>query len=78
LSFASPAQQTAVMRRSFAEAQRGISEWRFLHALNYCMLLAGPEVTSLLCSALLCSALLCSALLCSALLCSALLCSALL
>jgi chromate transporter len=47
LSFGGPAGQIAVMHRIVVEEKRWISEARFLHALNYCMLLPGPEATQL-------------------------------
>ena len=47
LSFGGPAAQIAVMHRILVEEQRWISELRFLHALNYCMLLPGPEAQQL-------------------------------
>lgn len=43
LSFGGPAGQIAVMHRIVVEEKKWISEARFLHALNYCMLLPGPE-----------------------------------
>jgi len=43
LSFGGPAGQIAVMHRILVEEKNWISEGRFLHALNYCMLLPGPE-----------------------------------
>ena len=43
LSFGGPAGQIAVMHRILVEEKNWISESRFLHALNYCMLLPGPE-----------------------------------
>jgi len=43
LSFGGPAGQIAMMHRIVVEEKRWISETRFLHALNYCMLLPGPE-----------------------------------
>ncbi len=43
LSFGGPAGQIALMHRILVEEKRWISESRFLHALNYCMLLPGPE-----------------------------------
>src|SRR6186713_3349779 len=43
LSFGGPAGQIAVMHRIIVEEKRWVSEERFLHALNYCMLLPGPE-----------------------------------
>src|SRR6476620_8148783 len=47
LSFGGPAGQIAVMHRTLVEEKRWISESRFLHALNYCMLLPGPEAQQL-------------------------------
>ena len=47
LSFGGPAGQIAVMHRIIVEEKRWISEQRFLHALNYCMLLPGPEAQQL-------------------------------
>src|SRR5881296_1225772 len=47
LSFGGPAGQIAVMHRILVEEKRWISERRFLHALNYCMLLPGPEAQQL-------------------------------
>src|SRR4029079_5466051 len=47
LSFGGPAGQIAVMHRILVEQKRWISEERFLHALNYCMLLPGPEAQQL-------------------------------
>ncbi|MCE8017204.1 chromate efflux transporter [Halomonas sp. MCCC 1A17488] len=47
LSFGGPAGQIAVMHRILVEEQRWIGEHRFLHALNYCMLLPGPEAQQL-------------------------------
>jgi chromate transporter len=47
-SFGGPAGQIAVMHRILVEEKRWISETRFLHALNYCMLLPGPEATQLI------------------------------
>ncbi len=46
-SFGGPAGQIAVMHRYLVEEKRWISEERFLHALNYCMLLPGPEAQQL-------------------------------
>jgi chromate transporter len=43
LSFGGPAGQIAVMHRILVEEKRWIGESRFLHALNFCMLLPGPE-----------------------------------
>jgi chromate transporter len=47
LSFGGPAGQIAVMHRILVDEKRWISETRFLHALNYCMLLPGPEAQQL-------------------------------
>ena len=47
LSFGGPAGQIAVMHRIIVEEKRWVSEARFLHALNYCMLLPGPEAQQL-------------------------------
>ena len=47
LSFGGPAGQIAVMHRIIVEEKNWISESRFLHALNYCMLLPGPEAQQL-------------------------------
>lgn len=47
LSFGGPAGQIALMHRELVEERRWISEARFLHALNYCMLLPGPEAQQL-------------------------------
>ncbi|WKA31805.1 chromate efflux transporter [Bradyrhizobium roseum] len=47
LSFGGPAGQIAVMHRIIVEEKKWISEGRFLHALNYCMLLPGPEAQQL-------------------------------
>ena len=47
LSFGGPAGQIAVMHRIVVEEKRWIGENRFLHALNYCMLLPGPEAQQL-------------------------------
>ncbi|MGJ7460196.1 chromate efflux transporter [Halomonas sp. MA07-2] len=47
LSFGGPAGQIAVMHRILVEEKRWIGEKRFLHALNYCMLLPGPEAQQL-------------------------------
>lgn len=46
-SFGGPAGQIAMMHRVLVDEKRWISEVRFLHALNYCMLLPGPEATQL-------------------------------
>ena len=46
-SFGGPAGQIAVMHRTLVQQRRWISETRFLHALNYCMLLPGPEAMQL-------------------------------
>ena len=47
LSFGGPAGQIAVMHRIVVEERRWVSETRFLHALNYCHLLPGPEAQQL-------------------------------
>jgi chromate transporter len=47
LSFGGPAGQIAVMHRILVDEKRWVSEGRFLHALNYCMLLPGPEAQQL-------------------------------
>jgi chromate transporter len=47
LSFGGPAGQIALMHRELVERRPWISETRFLHALNYCMLLPGPEAQQL-------------------------------
>jgi chromate transporter len=47
ISFGGPAGQIAIMHRELVERRRWLSEERFLHALNYCMLLPGPEATQL-------------------------------
>ncbi|WP_295556578.1 chromate efflux transporter [uncultured Hyphomicrobium sp.] len=47
LSFGGPAGQIALMHKEFVEERRWIGEQRFLHALNYCMLLPGPEAQQL-------------------------------
>ncbi len=47
LSFGGPAGQIAIMHRIIVEERRWISEARFLHALNYCHLLPGPEAQQL-------------------------------
>jgi chromate transporter len=47
LSFGGPAGQIALMHRELVERRRWLSEARFLHALNYCMLLPGPEAQQL-------------------------------
>lgn len=46
-SFGGPAGQIAVMHRVLVDEKRWVSEERFLHALNYCMLLPGPEAQQL-------------------------------
>ena len=46
-TFGGPAGQIAVMHRSMVDEHRWIGERRFLHALNYCMLLPGPEAQQL-------------------------------
>lgn len=47
ISFGGPAGQIAIMHKELVEQKRWISESRFLHALNYCMLLPGPEAQQL-------------------------------
>ncbi|MBN9031149.1 MAG: chromate efflux transporter [Rhizobiales bacterium] len=47
LSFGGPAGQISLMHRAVVEERRWMSEERFLHALNYCMLLPGPEAQQL-------------------------------
>lgn len=47
VSFGGPAGQIALMHQELVERRRWISEKRFLHALNYCMLLPGPEAQQL-------------------------------
>ncbi len=47
ISFGGPAGQIALMHHELVERRRWISEQRFLHALNYCMLLPGPEAQQL-------------------------------
>ena len=47
ISFGGPAGQIAIMHQELVEQKRWISERRFLHALNYCMVLPGPEAQQL-------------------------------
>jgi len=47
ISFGGPAGQIAIMHQELVEKRRWISEEHFLHALNFCMLLPGPEATQL-------------------------------
>jgi chromate transporter len=47
ISFGGPAGQIAIMHNELVERRRWISEKRFLHALNYCMVLPGPEAQQL-------------------------------
>src|SRR3989339_1661402 len=47
ISFGGPAGQIAIMHREIVEQRRWISEARFLRALNFCMLLPGPEAQQL-------------------------------
>ncbi len=47
ISFGGPAGQIAIMHRDLVEQKHWISEKRFLHAINYCMLLPGPEAQQL-------------------------------
>jgi chromate transporter len=47
ISFGGPAGQIAIMHQDLVERKRWVSEQRFLHALNYCMMLPGPEAQQL-------------------------------
>src|SRR5918993_49682 len=47
ISFGGPAGQISIMHQDLVERRRWISERRFLHALNYCMVLPGPEAQQL-------------------------------
>jgi chromate transporter len=47
ISFGGPTGQIAIMHAEVVEKRRWISEERFLHALNFCMLLPGPEAQQL-------------------------------
>ena len=47
VSFGGPAGQIALLQRELVDQRRWLSEGRFLHALNYCMLLPGPEAIQL-------------------------------
>jgi len=47
ISFGGPAGQIAIMHQELVEKNRWLSERRFLHALNYCMVLPGPEAQQL-------------------------------
>jgi chromate transporter len=47
VSFGGPAGQLSLLHRELVEERRWLSEQRYLHALNYCMLLPGPEATQL-------------------------------
>ncbi len=47
VSFGGPAGQIAIMHTELVERRRWLSERRFLHALNYCMVLPGPEAQQL-------------------------------
>src|ERR1043165_6194370 len=47
ISFGGPSGQIAIMQSELVDRRRWISQTRFLHALNYCMLLPGPEATQL-------------------------------
>jgi chromate transporter len=47
ISFGGPTGQIAIMHAELVEKKKWIGEQRFLHALNYCMLLPGPEATQL-------------------------------
>src|SRR2546430_6006396 len=46
-TFGGPSGQIAVMQRALVDEKRWIGQQRFLHALNYCMLLPGPEAQQL-------------------------------
>src|SRR5512142_1612140 len=47
ISFGGPTGQIAIMQTELVEKKKWISQSRFLHALNFCMLLPGPEATQL-------------------------------
>jgi chromate transporter len=47
LSFGGPAGQIALMHRVLVDEKKWLEEWQFLHALNFCMLLPGPEAMQL-------------------------------
>jgi chromate transporter len=47
ISFGGPAGQIATMHQELVERKKWVSEENFLHALNYCMLLPGPEAQQL-------------------------------
>ena len=47
ISFGGPAGQIAIMHKEMVERRRWLSEGHFLHALNFCMLLPGPEAQQL-------------------------------
>src|SRR6187551_3546123 len=47
ISFGGPAGQIAIMHEELVDRRRWIGEHRFLHALNYCMVLPGPEAQQL-------------------------------
>jgi chromate transporter len=47
ISFGGPAGQIALMHQELVERRRWLSERRYLHALNYCMVLPGPEAIQL-------------------------------
>src|ERR1700759_394229 len=47
ISFGGPAGQIAIMQTELVDRKRWIDQDRFLHALNFCMLLPGPEATQL-------------------------------
>ena len=47
VNFGGPAGQIAMMHRMLVDEKKWIDEPRFLHALNFCMLLPGPEATQL-------------------------------
>jgi chromate transporter len=47
ISFGGPAGQISIMHQELVQRRKWISEGRFLHALNYCMVLPGPEAQQL-------------------------------
>src|SRR3954467_12728654 len=47
ISFGGPTGQIAIMHTELVDRKKWVSEERFLHALNFCMLLPGPEATQL-------------------------------
>ena len=50
ISFGGPAGQIAIMQRELVEKRKWIDQDDFLHALNYCMILPGPEAQQLVLS----------------------------